>query len=79
VLQIKKCQEGDLTMKWQPIETAPEHEAILVYGKSAPYDIIRIAMQDIGNEWWIEHEPFPYEEVEFTHWMPLPEPPKSKK
>lgn len=62
--------------EWQPIETAPMHESILV-----AYDSGRIRLLE-GYENDYEWRPYagsfpPAEHCErLTHWMPLPEPPE---
>lgn len=61
-------------MEWQPIETAPKGERVLVYfprtGRKEA--MIIAASNPTGSQWWAKHigNLFP------THWMPLPEPPK---
>ena len=74
-------------MEWQPIETAPKDEVILLYRP----DAIKWAKVAPGKWEPQEHytRPSPYWEICLhiggayesrkwppTHWMPLPEPPK---
>ncbi len=73
-----------LHLKWQPIETAPKGEHILLYGVpedgqtvtyrgpmvlSGYYDTLDEAWCSTTSEW---SGPF----IAPTHWMPLPEGPK---
>ena len=58
---------------WQPIETAPDDgRKIIVYGGSRTEPTI----EEADGGWWRLYigamNSIP------THWMPLPEPPKSK-
>jgi hypothetical protein len=60
--------------QWQPIETAPKNQSILVHWQLAsPYDqgLITVSLFTDDN-----HSPG---EDKATHWMPLPEPPSKKK
>lgn len=60
-------------MTWQPIETAPDGERILVsylfHGRRQPGQV-DIKEHHLGKFIW------PSRYFEATHWMPLPEPPK---
>lgn len=68
-------------MKWQPIETAPrDGTPALFFQKGNPTAIVGRARAD---EMRVDHKPrhtkmFWRElpEARYTHWMPLPEPPK---
>lgn len=59
-------------MEWQPIETAPMAEWVLVWG---PSSIVRSAAQCRmdGKTWWTDGGRAI--EVKLTHWAPLPETP----
>ena len=61
---------------WQPIETAPKTGVtILVYGYWPDFPNIpdvAFAYWDDDDQWWA----FDGEEMNATHWMFLPEPPK---
>lgn len=59
------------TADWQPIETAPTAEWVLVWG---PSSIVRAAAKcRVGaHVWWLDGDRIG---VEITHWAPLPEPP----
>lgn len=63
-LAVQKVEE------WQPIETAPKDQHILIY---TPH----LACQIVG--WWSANSGWgnnAFERVKATHWMPLPESPK---
>lgn len=64
-------------MKWEPIETAPKDESILLY---YPTDDIIIVGYWCDFKWQIDHVGgYEWESdvdcIEPTHWMPLPEAP----
>lgn len=73
-------------MEWHPIETAPEYVRVLVWSKREGVDIAKL----IGGGspmWWLCtdegalnhcHDDGPGDpiEVDPTHWMPLPAPPR---
>lgn len=70
--------------KWQPIETAPLNQSVLVYIENAEHygpGIYRALLSDFGRGRQLSinalhmgrdcpHDYMP------SHWMPLPEPPK---
>lgn len=68
-----------LASQWQPIETAPKDGTrILVYRKGAKrYPLVSVdSFESVKWPWppcWY-HSP---SDEQPTHWMPLPEPPKS--
>lgn len=55
--------------EWQPIETAPKGEVVLVYSSHG----VDIAHFGLLYEGWLDEN---YEDIDPTHWMPLPPPPK---
>ncbi len=59
-------------MNWQPIETAPKDDSVILV-----YDGAGMHVAWIG---WTENEkPVYFDDnvaIRPTHWMPLPEPPK---
>lgn len=60
---------------WQPIETAPDNQRVLVFDTDYA---IRIAIKE-GDDWWSGYDCYG-NDVELyciTHWMPLPAPPTS--
>lgn len=60
--------------EWQPIETVPKDEDVIVYG---PKIGIIVAALDLGFPFpWFTLDGPSYAQDAFTHWMPLPEPPK---
>lgn len=62
-------------MNWQPIETAPDGESVLLAYKFGLG--CAIGHKDDGGV-WRGHEGTNWGNglARFTHWMPLPEPPK---
>lgn len=58
--------------EWQPIETAPKDDWILVWG---PGSLVRDAcwFSHNGLEGWTEGDGVLT--IKITHWMPLPKPP----
>lgn len=62
------------TSQWQPIETAPLNQAVLLWASDLNHKrgyVVGLWMRD-SNE-WIDHH---YCRVKPTHWMPLPPPPE---
>ena len=65
---------------WQPIETAPKGEEVLVFMPPLPYeddDIVgktTVAMQSSFFGWWMDEKRDDLV-VDPTHWQPLPSPP----
>lgn len=57
--------------EWQPIETAPKGNKLLLYGPDfygyVSYDIHEVDGFQNPTYWKLQG---------YTHWMPLPEPPK---
>jgi hypothetical protein len=60
-------------MKWQPIETAPSKEEVLVFNPD--YGIL-IAMREWTSNKWRDTWNGDYLDFPVFYWMPLPEPPK---
>ena len=58
-------------MEWQPIQTAPHRKLILLF--SQPYGYNRLGEFAVG---YVNTEFVNNSEYKYTHWMPLPEPPK---
>jgi len=65
-------------MEWQPIETAPTYEAVLICGG----DVLYPCVASLNNgEWDAEAQGGILREdiaESPTHWMPLPEPPEGQ-
>lgn len=75
-------------MQWQPIETAPKDERILLYRPTAGFPWARVVIGRFDSDRYAKR-PRPYwpHELEWvtgktegraanpTHWMPLPGPP----
>lgn len=63
-----------MRLEWQPIETAPEGEPVLLW-REVPYqgDDWMIATK-LGDGWLDDSDE--KDQDWFTHWAPLPEPPQ---
>lgn len=64
--------------EWRPIEEAPWHEAVLVFGGDCKYAVSASRHME-GNEevWVIDAAQITHAEISRpTHFMPLPPPPK---
>lgn len=65
--------------QWQPIETAPIGDFILIYGEDAGEPRVYAAFYDDDD--WFDSEASSKSLTSFgwfpTHWMPLPDPPKT--
>jgi len=65
---------------WQPIETAPKDGTeILLADERVSGGFMTVVSFEVveGNDWvWHTNDGISYHEKAFTHWMPLPEPPK---
>lgn len=69
--------------EWQPIETAPRDQYVLLFGRQLPHDMLRVEGDLILAGYWSDLDeawccigslwngPF----YKPTHWRPLPEPP----
>lgn len=67
-------------MKWQPIETAPTNTSVLILTKNG---IFEAHATEYSGLWWFAKDPrdggvLSLEDVDPTHWMPLPNPPKGE-
>ena len=65
-------------MKWQPIETAPENESIIIFATPDWVETgFYVLDEDTGErEWfWTSSMKKLHDNFTVTHWMPLPEPP----
>ena len=64
---------------WQPIETAPKDEAVIVFLTDAAHgmtiEIAHRSSNDPDGDWYAATHDGPPIDVRPTHWMPLPEPP----
>ncbi len=61
-------------MKWQPIETAPDGERVLVFSPGEELAVCE-AIVDGGGRYY-DPVYLEWDGRGATHWMPLPEPPK---
>jgi hypothetical protein len=74
------------TREWQPMETAPKDGTpFRAYGPSLlhedfnPWASVEACFDGerfVGAVWDGQHDVWRTDFIEFTHWMPLPEPPK---
>ena len=69
-----------MIMEWQPIETAPKGEitdyrdrVVLVWARGKP-----VRMAFYTNAWRLAYSRGTSLMFDPTHWMPLPEPPKTE-
>ena len=64
-------------MTWQPIETAPRGQHLLLWvdvSIGPPLVVQGCWYQDGSDDGWIDHHGVP---LPVSHWMPLPAPPQS--
>ena len=77
----------EATDKWQPIETAPKGQEVLIYGtvENKPRDPV-VAIAEFDEDQWLlmscgefvnRGEYFSLVTAYPTHWKPIPKPPKS--
>lgn len=66
------------SQQWQPIETAPELEWVLVPHEGRSVEA-RYELSNDGVMCWFQPRHNRSMEPKPTHWMPLPEPPMSDK
>lgn len=63
---------------WRPIETARDGQFILLVSDQGGISLVKWVKY--GNDQWCKHgHSMPYLPVNWTHWMPLPEPPITEK
>lgn len=63
--------------EWQPIGTAPHDTTFILACHEGQPDSVRMVYSDLKNTgWWSAYGSGWYPAKAFTHWMPLPEPPK---
>jgi hypothetical protein len=62
--------------EWQPIKTAPRDDTSILVWPGPRVDLCQVVhwMDEGACSGWFNGN-FLYDEDEFTHWMPLPEPP----
>jgi hypothetical protein len=70
-------------MAWQPIETAPKGECVLLFSPDAAdwYSVcVGYAISDEDGVAWYSQEESVGQPIDAqpSHWMPLPEPPEAK-
>jgi hypothetical protein len=66
-------------MEWQPIETAPKNgEYVLLWCGFPIIGSRGVGKPQRGNHEWYEEQAGVNPIFNVTHWMPIPEPPKSK-
>ena len=71
-----RLNERVFVRTWEPAETAPLREAVIVH-HDAHWTAIGCRLED--GTWWRWRAPVGNEPLNFTptHWMPLPEPPSA--
>jgi hypothetical protein len=60
---------------WQPIETAPKDEIVLIVFICSCSQEVALGSHAFGDNWEVRDRDYD-DTVCPTHWMPLPEPPK---
>ena len=63
--------------EWQPIETAPKDEMILLYGKIKDKNKIGIGSYYYALKFFVIEDGKGCYKLDATHWMPLPKPPET--
>lgn len=62
---------------WQPIDTAPKDGTwVLAYSPNGNWRRISWGKNRFNEACWTSVDWWFFEREEFTHWMPLPEPPQ---
>jgi hypothetical protein len=64
-------------MEWQPIETAPKDGTPILIYETTLGPVTYVCFWNSFHEYWVEAEGEQYSSFNPTHWMPLPEPPKT--
>lgn len=64
-------------MNWQPIETAPEGEDVIAFFPDANEECQRMIAHRLDGDWYPQDASIgeSIDDVQPTHWMPLPAPP----
>ena len=63
-----------MSAEWQPIETAPEDGKYLVYSEyDGGFICVKTGVEMRRLRVWAKHDKEP---CIYSHWQPLPEPPK---
>ena len=74
-------------MDWQPIDTAPQYRSILLFGRQCDGDapvrhtspvVFSGYWDDVDGAWCAHGSSWEGPFFKVTHWMPLPDPPKSE-
>ena len=75
----ERLRKGVGRIEWQPIETAPKDEPILVMTGETMHVVRWINIHGDFDYWAVDdnkHGPFTLRGKAPTHWLPLPETPK---
>ena len=73
--RLGTATEPEISMNWQPIETAPKDATVLI-GDAGGVHVAFWWETTTGYSGWTVCGPAPQEQFNPTHWMPLPEPPE---
>jgi hypothetical protein len=69
----KASMAEHMAAQWQPIATAPTHTSVLVWDGNT--NKVGVAHCSVQPAWYWDNDESDYE-VNATHWLPLPNPPK---
>ncbi len=84
--KLSRDDSGDAeVLRWQPIETAPKDSStVLLYSPDAAETRsiflgfwVAFAAEPGGGSWWETEDSHFCIDADPSHWMPLPEPPRS--
>lgn len=75
-LAEKEAELATLRKDWQPIETAPKFEQVLISYRGVVPEKPLMDVAYCDGKKWIVHGCCEVSPIRVTHWMPLPQPPK---
>jgi hypothetical protein len=64
-----------MTNEWQPIDTAPMQEYVILWSPAEPEGKVLVGYLSGRNQWYDESNGLHIDPAP-SHWMPLPEAPK---
>ena len=79
---IQALKDAVKMMEWQPIETAPRREPFIATGQTETPCVVTTTAPEFekaGYPFCCYHTQVCFHKSKFTHWMPLPKPPKEAK